>query len=102
MTGTEKFRAGAYTGIQSSLSKHWKDKNKSCQLSKCYLISESFSLLLKSQNKIATLQTWAFSLKLDSAQGLDLASFFGNLSQSEKLSEIKPPLGYLKGMFFLC
>ena len=62
MTRTEKFRAGAYTGIQSSLSKHWKDKNKSCQLSKGNSISESFSLLHKSQNKIATLRQWAFSL----------------------------------------
>ena len=27
-----------------------------------------------------------------SAQGCDLAPLFGDLSQSEKLSEIKPPL----------
>ena len=32
---------------------------------------------------------------MDSAQESDLAPFFGDLSQSEKLSEIKPPLQYL-------
>ena len=29
---------------------------------------------------------------MDSAQGNDLASIFGDVSQSETLSEIKPPL----------
>ena len=29
---------------------------------------------------------------MDSAQGCDLAPIFGDLSQIEKLSEIKPPL----------
>ena len=29
---------------------------------------------------------------MGSSQGLDLAPFFGDLSQSEELSEIKPPL----------
>ena len=29
---------------------------------------------------------------MDSAQDIDLAPFFGDLSQSKKLSEIKPPL----------
>ena len=32
---------------------------------------------------------------MDSAQESDLAPFFEDLSQSEKLSEIKPPLQYL-------
>ena len=31
---------------------------------------------------------------MDSAQGRDLVPIFGDLSQSEKLSEIKPPLNY--------
>ena len=34
----------------------------------------------------------ASSVGVDSAQGIDLAFIFGDLSQSEKLSEIKPPL----------
>ena len=29
---------------------------------------------------------------VDSAQGPDLAPFYGDLSQSEKISEVKPPL----------
>ena len=33
--------------------------------------------------------------KRENAQGSDLAPFFEDLSQSEKLSEIKPPLQYL-------
>ena len=35
---------------------------------------------------------WASALLVDSAQGSDLAPIFEDLSQSEKLSEIKPPL----------
>ena len=31
---------------------------------------------------------------MGSAQGRDLAPFFGHFIQSEKLSEIKPPLPY--------
>ena len=47
---------------------------------------------------------------MDSAQESDLAPFFGDLSQSEKLSEIKPPLvlrrllvetGYKYFLFFV-
>ena len=30
--------------------------------------------------------------RVDNAQGCDLAPIFGDLSQSKKLSEIKPPL----------
>ena len=37
-------------------------------------------------------QPWALSTKKKDAQGCDLAPFFGNLSQSEKLYEIKPSL----------
>ena len=37
-------------------------------------------------------QPWASSLYVDTAQGCDLASIIVDLSQSEKLSEIKPPL----------
>ena len=33
---------------------------------------------------------------LDSAQDSDLAHFFGDLRQSEELSEIKPPVGVLE------
>ena len=38
---------------------------------------------------------------MDNAQDTDLAPYFGDFSQSEKLSEIKPPLGDSK-VFFLC
>ena len=36
---------------------------------------------------------WAFSLQVDSGQGKNLAPIFGDVNQSERLSEIKPPLG---------
>ena len=37
---------------------------------------------------------------MDSAQGSDLAPFLGDSSQSEKFSDIKPPLGLEKRMAF--
>ena len=57
------------------------------------LISESFSLQLKSPKLAA--KSFSFlreDAQGDSAEDRDLASFFGDLSQSEKLSEIRPPL----------
>ena len=36
--------------------------------------------------------SWALSLFMQSSQESDLAALFGDVSQSEKLSEIKPPL----------
>ena len=54
------------------------------------LISESLSVWLKSPKMDAKSLPWA--LLVDSAQGMDLAPIFGDLSKSEKLSDIKPPL----------
>ena len=54
------------------------------------LISERFSLWLKSpESQITILKT--IRLKKD-AHDSDLASFFEDLSQSNNISEIKPPL----------
>ena len=36
---------------------------------------------------------WALSTQRENAQGRELVSFFGDVSQSEILSEIQPPLG---------
>ena len=55
------------------------------------LISESFSLWLKSQKKMPNHST-ALSTWRKDPQESDLALFFWVLSQSEKLPEIKPPL----------
>ena len=41
---------------------------------------------------------WASFLLVDSAQGGDLAPIFEDLRQSEKLSEIKPPLHRIKNI----
>ena len=50
------------------------------------LISESFSFWIKSANKRCQITTLIiFSL---GAQGSDFGTFFGDLSQTEKLSEI--------------
>ena len=59
------------------------------------LISESFSLWLKSLKMGDKSLPWASFLLVDSAQRSDLAPIFEDLSQSEKLFEIKPPLGSL-------
>ena len=58
------------------------------------LMSGSFFFLhwLKYQYEVAKLHSWALSLFVQSAQESDLAALFGDVSQSEKLSEIKPPL----------
>ena len=56
------------------------------------VISESFSLILKSAKLGAKSQPRASSLYVDSAQGCDLAPIIGDLSQSENFSEIKSPL----------
>ena len=56
------------------------------------LIAESFLLWPKSAKLGTKSRPWAPFLYLDSVQGCNLAPFFGDLSQSEKLSEIKPPL----------
>ena len=50
------------------------------------LILESISLWLKSPNNIAKTQSWASFLQWIAltAQGCDLASFFGDLSWSKK------------------
>ena len=63
-------------------------------LAKGGLISESFSLLYKFPKKIAKSLSWALSTYREVAQYSDLASFWGDLSQSEKIIEIKPPLCY--------
>ena len=44
--------------------------------------------------KMCQILSWAFSLWVDSAQDSDLAHFLRDLSQSEKLSEIKPLLAF--------
>ena len=56
------------------------------------LISESLSLWLTSLKVGAKSFPWALSIKRENVQGTDLASIFGDVGQSEKLSEIKPPL----------
>ena len=53
-------------------------------------ISERFALWLKFPKQCQITILSIFSLQVDSAQ--DLAPIFGDLYQSEKLSEIKPPL----------
>ena len=40
----------------------------------------------------AKLQPWGLSTNREDTQDRDLAPIFGDLSQSEKLSDIKPPL----------
>ena len=55
------------------------------------LISKKFSLWLKSPKKGATHYPERYLSKYP-PQGSDLASFWGDLSQSENLSEIKPLL----------
>ena len=56
------------------------------------LISEYFSLWLKSQKKGAKFLYCALSTKRKYAHDSDLAILFGDLSQSEKLFVIKPHL----------
>ena len=57
------------------------------------LISKCFkSLLLKSPKKGANSFSWELSTKKENAQESDLAPLFWDLSQSERLSEIKSPL----------
>ena len=61
--------------------------------SKGGLISESFSLWLKSPKTGAKSLSWELLTKREDAQDKKCSvSFFGDLSQSEKRSEIKPPL----------
>ena len=58
------------------------------------LIAETFLLWLKSPKIGAKSLSWASSFWEHSAQDRDLANFFWNLSQIERLSEIyKTPLG---------
>ena len=56
------------------------------------LISETFSLWFKSEIIGVKSLFWAQSTKREDSHDSDLAPFFWDLSQSEKLSEIKPPL----------
>jgi hypothetical protein len=59
------------------------------------LISESFSICLKSRKKRCQIIPEHLVLRAkDGVKESDLAPFFGDLSQSEKLSEINPPLEY--------
>ena len=51
-----------------------------------------FTLAFKHPKMGAKSILLASSVGVDSAQGSDLAFIFGDLSQSEKLSEINPPL----------
>ena len=53
------------------------------------LILESFALLLQSQKKMPNHSSEHLLVLVDSAQGSYLAPIFGDLSQIEKLSEIK-------------
>ena len=88
---------------------HWLDKNPQLWPQDIYyliytkggLISESFSFWLKSPKMGAKSRSWASSLFVDSPQGCSLVPIFGDLSQSEKLSEIKPPLLQLISFFKL-
>jgi hypothetical protein len=59
------------------------------------LISEPFSYWLKSPKKRQITPLSTIHL-IENAQRSDLAPIFGDLSQSEKLSEIKPPLATKK------
>ena len=63
-------------------------RNGKCIL-KGGLISESFSLSGSNLQKKGAKSLFRFIVQ---AKGSDLAFIFGDLSQSEKLSEIKPPL----------
>ena len=65
------------------MNNHW--------FSKGGLISESFSIWLKSPNMFAKSHPSALSTYREDAQESDLTPIFGYLSQSEKLSQIKPP-----------
>ena len=56
------------------------------------LISESFSVCIKSYKVGAKLLSSASSLYVDIAQDSDLAPFLEDLRQSKNLSHIKPPL----------
>ena len=64
----------------------------SIEVGKGGLISESFLFWLKSPKMGAKLWPWALLAKREHAQGRDLAPVFGDLSRSEKPSEIEPPL----------
>ena len=55
------------------------------------LISESFSFWFNFEEEVAK-SIWASPFWVDSAQENDLAPFYGDHKQSEKLSEIKLPL----------
>ena len=61
------------------------------QTAECSLISEFFSLWLKSPKKVAKSQPWASLLYVDSAQGRFWHLFWTFESKWKKLSEIKPP-----------
>ena len=70
------------------------------------LFSESFSLCLKSPNIYMGTKSlpWTQITQGEDVQGSDLAHIFGDLSQSEKLFVIKPPLtlklaGFWEGFF---
>ena len=56
------------------------------------VISERFSFWLKSAKLSAKSRPWASSFYANITQGCGLAPIIGDVSQSEKLSEIKPPL----------
>ena len=58
-------------------------------------LKKCFTLTLTSKKCDKSL-IWTFSLDEDSPQASDLALYFGDLSQSEKKSEIKPPLELLR------
>ena len=78
--------------IQTPYDKHKKTLPPwgSSRASKGGLISESFSLWLKSPNLSAKSCPW--SLFTYRNEGSVIGTHFGDLSKSEKVSEIKPPL----------
>ena len=59
---------------------------------KGFLISERFSFLLQSLKMVPNHSPEHYPPKKEVAQGCDLTLFFGDWSQIEKNSEIKPPL----------
>ena len=63
---------------------------------KGYLISESFLHRLKSSKKVPNHSPEHYLFEEKMLQGVILHFFLGDLSQKDKLSEIKPPLVFIQ------